>query len=287
MEKGVQTENTLDAIQELDRLPPLSRQAQRLLSALGDPELDTVQLVGLLRQSPSLAARILSIARSAFFAGPLPPRDLEDAVIRFLGQALVRDLAIAFTLTTPLKTDACRAFQPMRYWRHALLTASLAEALAAGAAIPHVDQAYLAGLLHNLGLLALVHVAPLQMQRVLLASDNDDQDPLSIVELRWLGLDHCQAGQSLATSWELPQEIADVMAFHRDSLYQGRHWELVTLTALAERHCADTESADALPDQELYRLLGRLGIESAIWQQLITDWQPKARNIMELAGQFQ
>lgn len=287
MEKHLQTEGTLSAIQQLDSLPPLSRQAQRLLSALGDPELDTQRLVLLLRQSPSLAARILSIARSAFFAGPLPPRDLEDAVIRFLGLALVRDLAIAFTLTSPLKTDACRAFQPLRYWRHALLTASLAECMAAGAAIPHVDQAYLAGLLHNLGLLALVHVAPLQMQRILLAADRSEEDPLSIVELKWLGLDHCQAGQQLATCWELPQEIADVMAFHRDGLYQGRHWELVTLTALAERRCADIDSVDALPDQELYLLLSRLGIEPVIWQQLLTDWQPKARNIVELAGQFQ
>ncbi len=186
MENRLQTEGTLTAIHRLDSLPPLSRQAQQLLSALGDPELDTRQLV----------------------------------------------------------------------------------------------------LLHSLGLLALVHVAPQQMQRILLAADSADEEPLSILELKWLGLDHCRAGQQLATSWELPQEITDVMAFHRNSYYQGRHWELVTLTALAERRCADIESADALPEQELYQLLGRLGIEPAIWQQLLTDWQPKARNIAELARQF-
>lgn len=292
MEKGVQTEDSLDAIHRLELLPPLSRQAQQLLTALGDPELDPLRLVAILRQSPSLAARILGIARSAFFAGPLPPRDLEDAVIRFLGLALVRDLAIAFTLTTPLCTDDCTAFQALRYWRHALLTASLAEGLATGNDIPNGDQAYLAGLLHNLGLLALVHMAAPQMQRIFLETDDAERDnagglSLSTLEQRRLGVDHCRAGQQLATAWKLPEEIGAAMSFHRDIRYRGRHRELVILTALAERHCSYIGSAATLPDEELSVLLDGLGIGHAIWTQALADWQPQIGRIMELAGKFQ
>ena len=286
MENPLQTETTAAAIRRLETLPPLSRQAQELLSALGDPELDTRQLVALLRQSPPLAARILGIARSAFFAGPLPPRDLEDAVIRFLGLALVRDLAIAFTLATPLQTSDCKAFQPLRYWRQALLTASLAEDLAAAMTRPGVEQAYLAGLLHNLGLLALVHVAPQPMQQILLTTSDDNEVPLSMLELQRLGMDHCLAGEYLAHAWELPPEIADVMTFHRDSRYRGRHWELVLLTALAERHCAGLLRPGAEPGPEQDLLRGRLDIEPGTWDRVIGGWQPKAMKITELAGQF-
>jgi len=282
----MQTDTTTAAIRRLEALPPLDRQAQELLSALGDPELDTLRLVALLRRSPSLAARILGIARSAFFAGPLPPRDLEDAVIRFLGLALVRDLAIAFTLATPLRTDECGAFQPLRYWRQALLTASLAEGLATATALPAIDQAYLAGLLHNLGLLALVHVAPRPMQQILREAAEENDIPLSLLELQRLGIDHCLAGGQLAHAWELPPEIADVMTFHRDSRYRGAHWELVLLTALAERHCAGLLCPGAAPDPERELLLGRLGIEPETWDRVVTAWQPKAMKITELAGQF-
>ncbi len=287
MQKHAQTKHPVGRIRDLDTLPPLGRQAQRLLSALGDPELDTVKLVALLRQSPALAARILGIARSAFFAGTLPPRDLEDAVIRFLGLRLVRDLAIAFTLASPLRTDQCGAFQSLRYWRHALLTASLAESLANGARIPNVDQAYLSGLLHSLGLLALVHVAPAQMHRAFLELNRTGHPPLSTLEQEQVGLDHCAAGRLLAEAWGLPPEIADVMAFHRDIHYRGRHRELVLLTALAERQCAETDSGLPQAEEALKLLLEELGISPSNWPRLLGRWLPSAQRITELAGQFQ
>lgn len=286
MEKRMQSSDTATLIRQLENLPPLSRQARQLLTILGDPDLDTDLLIELLRQSPALAARILGVARSAFFAGPSPPRDLPDAVIRFLGLALVRDLTIAFILSDPLRGDLCSAFKPHRYWRHSLWTATLAEKLATGRPIPNGSLAYLAGLLHNLGLLALVHVAPAPMQAVFLELEGQDQAVLSEVEGDRLGIDHCGAGRLLAAAWHLPPEIASVMSFHRDRQYQGRHSELVTLVALAASYCSKFETA-ANPEIELAEvLLNRVGLDSGIWERAIKAWKPGALHIAELATQF-
>ncbi|MCP3870797.1 MAG: HDOD domain-containing protein [Gammaproteobacteria bacterium] len=271
----MQTKSTRTVIRELDTLPPLS-----------DPELDIGRLVGLLQQSPSLAARILGIARSSFFAGPLPPRDLEDAVIRFLGLALVRDLSIAFTLESPLRTDKCPRFQAERYWCHALLTASLAERVAKSNRSPLCCQSYLAGLLHSLGLLALVHVAPLQMSTVFECEANPEEAQLCAIERRFLEVDHCQAGGLLAEAWQLPLEIARVMTFHCFDDYQGEHRELVALIAPTERYCRSLTNPGLLTEEELNLRLARLRIPCALWIRVVEDWQPVIDDINQLSRQL-
>ncbi len=286
MENWLQTRNTLETIHRLSHLPPLNHQSHLLLATLNDPKLESGALVDLLEQSPALAARILGIARSAFFAGTSPPRDLNDAVVRFLGLNLVRDLAIAFTLCAPFYSDLCLAFDSARYWRHALLTASLADQLAKVKEIPGGNWAYLAGLLHNLGLLVLVNVAPRPMHEILTAVEKTEQVDLSEAELLGLGIDHCQAGRRLADSWKLPREIADVMASHRDRRYRGSHWELVTLTALAERFCSGIETDFSSPPPVDDGLLGKLNIAHETWEQVVANWLPKAESIAEQSSQF-
>ena len=93
----------------------------------------------------------------------MPVRSISDAIIRLLGLNLVRDLSLSLILSQPFDVRRCPGFDPMRYWKHAMMTATFAQALAPSVQAedaPSPSEAYLGGLLHNLGLLALVHVAP-------------------------------------------------------------------------------------------------------------------------------
>ena len=66
-------------------------------------------------QTPALAARILGVANSAFFATGNPVKSIPDAIIRLLGLNLVRHLGVSFVLSQPFDVASCRWFDPVRF----------------------------------------------------------------------------------------------------------------------------------------------------------------------------
>ncbi|RNE92959.1 HDOD domain-containing protein [Marichromatium sp. AB32] len=276
-------------IRELQSLPPLPEQAQVLLAELVDPELDVNRVLELIERSPPIAARLLGIARSAFFAGPIPARDLGDAVIRVLGLRLVRDLSISLLLSAPFERDRCPAFDPGRYWRRAMLTATLAEALAAkvpGDREETLAGVYLAGLLHNLGLLVLVHLTPEVMDEVFIAAADDPERGVAELTRQRLGLDHCLAGAALARAWQLPPGLAVTMARHGEPDYDGGYWRLVQLVGfaerfatLAERHPETAGDLDLAPP-------AALGVEADEWRRTASRWCARIGHLCEMADAF-
>ena len=276
-------------IRGLTALPPLPRQTLELLEILTDPDLNILRLVDLVEQTPALAARILGVATSPFFRSPLPVRGLSDAIIRVLGLNLVRDLALSSVLSQPFDVRRCRAFDPMRYWRHALMTAILAQSLAPlvkGAPAVDASDAYLGGLLHSLGLLALAHVAPLDMDRVFARAETSPESVLSDLELESLGLDHAAAGAEIARVWHLPETLCLVMAHHRDPAYRGDHWPLVALVTLADSVSRSRLRGEPPSEWGGARrsLRDTLGIRGAVWDPVIERWSRQVERIADLAA---
>ena len=236
-----------------------------------------------------MAARILGVANSAFFRSTVPVRSLSDAVMRILGLNLVRDLSLSLILSQPFDVCRCRGFEPMRYWRHAVMTAVLAEMLAAVTTLPgeHTpSDAYLGGLLHSLGLLALVHVDPDGMSQVFAQSASRPELALSDIECEWFGFDHTTAGADIAFAWGLPDQVAAAMTHHRDPNCRGRYWPLVALVALAERASQTRLAGDAFaPDvADPPELLDLLGITPEVWQRVVKGWEARLARIDGLAG---
>ncbi len=282
-------ESAQSRIQGLIALPPLPRRSHEMLSLLSDPELNILRLVELIEQTPSLAARIMGVAASPFFKSAMPPRHVSDAIIRLLGLNLVRDLSMSLILGQSFRVQQSARFRPMRYWRHAMLTATLARVLASAVALkdaPNPSEAYLAGLLHNLGLLALVHVAPDGMDIAFKQAEAEPMRSLIDIERALLGLDHAQAGGEIAAAWRLPAPIGAAMRHHLDSAYRGADWPLVALTNLASGvsgEQGDGEAQDADADARV-QLLEVLGIRPIHWERAIQHWREQADNIDRLAS---
>ena len=149
-------------LQRLHELPPLAPEAQALLAILADEDSDLEDVARAIERVPALAARIIGLACSAYFGGK-QARSVLDAIVRVLGLSLVRSLALGIVVGGHFDAHRCPAFSPEQYWSSALLTATLARSLAEAAVTEEPvmpDSAYLCGLVHNLGLLAMVHIAP-------------------------------------------------------------------------------------------------------------------------------
>ncbi len=271
-------------------LPPLPRRSQELLQMLSDPDLDMLRLTELVEQTPALAARILGVANSAFFATGNPVKSIPDAIIRLLGLDLVRHLGVSYVLSQPFDVAACRRFDPVRFWTGSMNLAVLAELLVTRlplANAPETSEAYLAGLLHGLGLLALVHVAPDAMDGVLAVASARPEVGLNEIELALLGLDHAIAGAELASAWKLPESMAAAMGPISRCSRAGSHGILVNLISLCaevNRRVRNNEPVDLTTG--LAEQLNQLGIEHSAWAAVLEIWRERAGDIQALAAAF-
>ena len=226
-------------ILNLEHLPPLTPIASRLLAVASDPDLEINELAAIIEQDPSLTARILGLANSAFFGRVNPILRVEHAIIRVLGLNLVRSLAMSIALSGSFDTRRCRSFDPADYWLNSLATSALAAAigrrLPANPWPPLVDGLHLAGLLHNIGTLVLVHIRPIQMDEIFQQELAEQATADRAPERALLGVDRWQAGQWLALRWHLPEVVLHTLGALGEPGYEGPHAEVAAVVTSASR----------------------------------------------------
>jgi putative nucleotidyltransferase with HDIG domain len=202
----------------LDTLPTLPAVAVRLLQVTAASDSDAQDVVKLLKGDQSLTARILSVAASAAFGVHEPVTTLERAV-PLIGLAGVRSIVLAtsvFDCFGKREADGHgAAFDRVEFWKHALAVACAARQLAHARPELGVDpeDAYVAGLLHDLGKVALAAVFPKAYDRIV-ARVNQARDDIADHERAVLGADHTVAGRRVAERWRLPQNLQETIWLH-------------------------------------------------------------------------
>lgn len=197
-----------DLLDRLDALPTPSPLAMRLLQATVDDASDARELVAIIRDDAALTARILSLCRRGPRGRALDVASLDRAVV-LLGFGAVRSAALAVEFVSTLGGPSGRAagFDPLRYWRHCLAKALVAEGLARR--IPGLGKdgrGFVLGLLHDLGALVLHRVAPALFDA---ACDDAERSGTSLDACcrHRLGLSIAEAGSRVAARWSLPEEV--------------------------------------------------------------------------------
>lgn len=227
-------------VQDLLVLPPLPTVAYRLLELVGQKDTNIDDLAKLIEQDPGLAARIVGIANSAYYARPTQICSVAEAIVRVLGLNLVRGIAIGIALSKPFDAHICADFQLERYWYRAMQTASLAARLAP---ISNLDEParnclFLCGLLHNLGQMVLVHAFPDRMSQVFKDWSQTPGQSLLALQSKYLAINEIEAGSIIAHRWQLPGMITEVIACRRDPRRAGNAAAVVQLVA----YCSDVAS---------------------------------------------
>ncbi len=199
----------LEALREVSVLPTLPAVVGELGRRLASPDASAAEIAQLLACDQSLTARVLRLANSAFYAPREPVRSPSQAVV-MLGMSTVRAIT--------LKASVFQAFpiaQARPFWLHALGAACAARAVARLAGLTPVDDAFVMGLLHDIGKLALAEHLPEPYARVRERVARDG-GLLRDAELAELGCDHATAGRFLASHWSLPAEHRSAIGSHHD-----------------------------------------------------------------------
>jgi diguanylate cyclase (GGDEF)-like protein len=247
------TNSVSAALALLDELPQLHAAVYQLLEALSDDDIDRNRLADIIDRCPSLSAKLVGLANSAYFGRASPIKGLSDAIF-VIGFRTVRSLSIATALQAPFENNRCPAFLSGRFWLHAVLTAHVARELAKNAASDlslNPEEAYLAGLLHGMGLLALAHMFPNELNQIL-ESDNQVPGSMSARIRDKFGATHRSVGAALLKRWNLPEAFICVAAHYADPDYKGHCWTLCRLIAIARewanRVINQEDSVDFDPD---------------------------------------
>lgn len=219
-------------------LPTLPPTAQKIMQLRTNPTAGVDDLVPIVKMDPSLSAQVMSWAASPYYAAPGSIRSVQDAIVRVLGYDLVVNLALGIamgnTLSVPKNTP--RGATP--YWLQSVYCATLAERLAKmmpAEIRPHPGLAYLCGLLHNFGYLALAHIFPPHFALVSRYIEANPHLHHEYVEKQIINVTREQVGAWLMETWNLPPEVYRAIRYQNDLDFEGEHRSYALLTNLALR----------------------------------------------------
>lgn len=163
-------------------------------------------------REPALAAKLLSVANAALLGSQSTIRTLDVAIVR-MGSRRVAALVTSFAAMRVFKptTDAQRDL-----WRHALSCAVAAGEIAAQCKLGvEPQQAYVAGLLHDIGRFVLVDDVPADEGATFVPDWSRDPGPCAL-ERAAVGIDHSEIGLAAAREWRLPRELWAAMRVHHE-----------------------------------------------------------------------
>jgi HD-like signal output (HDOD) protein len=272
-------------IGRLRTLPAMSTSAQRLLMALQRPTLSVDELSRLIEESPALTARLLGLANAAYFGYRGRVYSVRQAIFQVLGMGVVKSLVLTHVLCDEIDACRCRAFNSGLFWSTSVLTAALSQQIALRARLnPPIDpsQAYIGGLLVNIGLLAMSHVFPEQMAAAFREVESR-QTRLSHLLHERHGLDQYQAGAWLVARWHLP-DLYRVTIAHQSERSAGDVApcdlaRLVRLARLLAKECYFEEDS-----RENYgEVAGGLGVERSELESILENMRARRDDVLELA----
>lgn len=233
-------------LQQIDELPTLSSIAVRVMSLSEAENADLREISRIVESDPALSARMLALCRRADRAVANRITTVERAIV-MLGMEAVRSALLAVEVHKALEAAPGEQALPPgaglnrpELWRHCLAVACASELIAERhrgvMGMWRPQEAFLAGLLHDLGKLALDRVLPRAYARVVEVVDARPVD-IAEVERKVLGIDHHIAGKRLAEHWRLPHALIDVMWLHNQParmLPPTPHRPLIGLVTVAD-----------------------------------------------------
>jgi len=232
-------------LQQIEALPTLPSVAMRLLQITSADDSDAQQVIDLVKGDPALSAKILSLCKGANKGIRSDTVTIDRAVV-MLGFESIRNAVLSIKVFETFADDAddetpedAVTFHRPAFWQHCLAVAIASELIAEKhAGLPGLNpaEAFICGLLHDVGKLALEHALPKSYQRVVELTEQTHGN-IAQIERKVLGIDHHTAGKRLAERWGLSHQMCDAIWLHGTaprSLPDLDHRRMIGLVGIAD-----------------------------------------------------
>ncbi|MCX5662935.1 MAG: HDOD domain-containing protein [Planctomycetota bacterium] len=224
------------AILEISHIATLPEITLKIIRLVEDPDSTAQDLNKIISNDPALGARVLKVVNSAFYGLPGQIGSINRAIV-LLGLNAVKNIAIAASLTKLFRGgQVCPTFNAKDLWTHSIAVGTGTRLLAKKVNLGLPDEAFLAGLIHDLGIMVEMQARRAKFTETMEKLDaGQGSVTLRQAELAVIGATHEQFGAALCKAWKFPLSFAYVTGFHHRPLELAESNR--TLTALV--HIAD------------------------------------------------
>jgi len=208
-----------------------------IIETVENPKSTARDLHEIIKNDPALSSKILKVVNSAFYGLPGQIGTVDRAIV-LLGLSAVKNLAIAASITRLFKgTQLTEEFTAKDLWTHSLAVGVASRLIHKQMHRQGGDDVFLAGLIHDLGILTIRQAHPEQLIEILERVSAGDED-LCAVEMEVLGADHQAFGAGLGNKWKFPRHLKAAMGYHHnpEQLAEDNR-TLATIVQLADIVC--------------------------------------------------
>lgn len=205
---------TLESIlSQVDNLPELPQVASKILQLLNDPGSSSHDLARVIASDQALTAKVLRLANSAYYGVSRKVTTVNDAVT-ILGFSALKSLILIATAYGAVSQSLIGyGLKAGELWLHSLLSAELSKLLAERTQVAEPEEAFTAGLLHDIGKVALNQLVLPEIYRAVRMVEHEGI-PLYEAEVEILGFHHGTVGACLAEKWNLPAILCEAIGQH-------------------------------------------------------------------------
>jgi putative nucleotidyltransferase with HDIG domain len=206
--------NTKDQVAaKISSFKTLPATAQRLLMVAGSPESDIHEVTKVIEYDPALTANVLRAANSAYIGLSTVVTSLTEAMLR-LGTKFIYQVAVSSLVYSNVKRPASGYdLSAEELWRHSAAVGIMSDALSKLLKIKDAGAIYTAGLLHDMGKIAMGEFVFESFDEIQAKVDSDNMT-FEEAENEVLGVDHAEIGAMIAEHWNLPKAIVETIRWH-------------------------------------------------------------------------
>lgn len=221
-------------------IPSLPDVVNRIVETLGQPEASASEVARLISYDPGLTSKFLRMVNSAAYGFQRQISSVQHAIM-ILGFGTVRGVVLSASLFRMFESKGVRGMDPNRFWQHSIGTAIASRVIANHHKIRYAEDAFSAGMLHDIGKMIFQCYFPIDYAFVLQESAHL-RYPLHgngfrEIEERFLKADHAMLGYQLAQRWKIPTTISEAIRYHHEPENAVDAQELVYTVALANAFC--------------------------------------------------
>jgi HD-like signal output (HDOD) protein len=228
----------LEIVKSVSAIATLPEVTNRIIATVEDPKSSASQLNKIVSHDPALVTRILKVVNSAFYGLSGQVGSIERAIV-LLGLNAVKNIAVAASLGQLFRgAKLGKQFTAKDIWTHCLAVGVTARDLAIRMKLPLGDDAFLSGMIHDVGIMISLQTTPELLRQV---CDNATSDPTADfcqLEKSLIGTDHQELGMALAEHWRFPRPCQVVAGYHhRPAELDDPNHMLVNILHVADTIC--------------------------------------------------
>lgn len=258
-ERLIRVDNFIKRVRDLSTLPEAIKKIVELTS---DPNVSISKVEEAISTDPVISTRLLRIVNSAYYSFFREITSIRQAIV-VLGLEATKNLVYGTSIITAFgRHSKIERFPFEGFWQFSVATGNISRTLSSLLDYNFYQEAFLAGLVHDIGKIVLANYRPTQFEEAIIKA-HEEGVPLSVTEETVFGFNHNDVGQRLAVRWRLPRLLEEVITFNESPGEASEHVEITAVVRLAALLChghgigtsGEPERQISLQDEEAWRLL--------------------------------